>query len=216
MTTKHPDIYWQTRDQLPHLLNSCGLLGVGVEVGVQWAQNFHHIRTNWKGAKLIGVDAWAPYFGADVSAETHEHIYQSALDQMRRIDKSTWEFMRMTSLEAASKFDDAQLDFVYLDGDHDYAPFLADLKAWWPKVKPGGVVAGHDWIKDGWHLNEQPFEAFPTKDDLPRNHGGHCGPFFVRAALNDFLPTVGANPDALRVTSPDQDRGWQSWLIVKG
>jgi cephalosporin hydroxylase len=54
---------------------------------------------------------------------------------------------------------------VYLDADHSKAGVLADLKLWMPKVRPGGVIAGHDYL-DG---------------DLPE------GDFGVRSAVLEFF-----------------------------
>lgn len=53
------------------------------------------------------------------------------------------------SLIAAARFGSASCDFVLLDGSHDYVSVLADLDAWWPKVKSGGVIAGDDYRKQG-------------------------------------------------------------------
>ncbi len=212
-------ITWQSRTELPHLLNQLGLVGTGVEVGVQWAQNFSHIRDNWKGAMLIGVDPWTEYYGADVAQSQHELIAQHARRAMESFNSMTWAFMRMTSVEAARELakriqarDMAPLDFVYLDGNHDYVPLMEDLHAWWPLVKAGGILAGHDWISDGWHMNEQPFTAYAARTDLPE--GGNCGPFYVRKAVKDFFEPLGLH-DKLVVTSPETDLGWQSWLIQK-
>lgn len=46
--------------------------------------------------------------------------------------------------EAAGPFDARSIDFVFVDARHDYASVLADVVAWSPKVRPGGVMAGHD------------------------------------------------------------------------
>lgn len=56
--------------------------------------------------------------------------------------------VRSTSVEAAASYPDASLDAVFLDGDHSTAAVVADCQAWWPKVKPGGVLMGHDrdWV----------------------------------------------------------------------
>lgn len=216
----HPYLSWQSRTELPHLLNSLGLVGTGVEVGVQWAQNFSHIRANWKGEMLIGVDPWKAYYGIDVTDARHEEIHQHARNAMASFNSMTWRFMRMTSVEAATQLAKeiaggrAPLDFVYLDGDHDYVPIIEELHLWWPLIKPGGIIAGHDWIIDGWHLNEQPFTTYETKAQLPKNSHGQCGPFFVRKAVKDFFTPLGLH-DKLAVTSPETDLGWQSWLIQK-
>lgn len=53
--------------------------------------------------------------------------------------------MKVPSVEGADKFDDASLDWVYIDADHTYGAVRADIAAWLPKVRKGGVIAGHDY-----------------------------------------------------------------------
>ena len=50
------------------------------------------------------------------------------------------------SERTARLFDDGSLDWIYLDANHEYSHVLQDLAAWVPKVKAGGVVAGHDFL----------------------------------------------------------------------
>src|SRR4051812_33640230 len=47
-----------TRDELPLVLNARGLVGCGVEVGVQRGLYSSHLLQNWNGAHLISVDPW--------------------------------------------------------------------------------------------------------------------------------------------------------------
>jgi predicted O-methyltransferase YrrM len=49
------------------------------------------------------------------------------------------------SVSAAKLYQNKSLDFVFIDGAHDYASVLADIKSWHPKVKPGGYIGGHDY-----------------------------------------------------------------------
>jgi len=53
--------------------------------------------------------------------------------------------LRMQSARAARVFDDASVDFVYIDAEHKYDSVRADIHAWLPKVRPGGKIAGHDY-----------------------------------------------------------------------
>jgi len=49
------------------------------------------------------------------------------------------------SVTAARGFIDDVLDFVFLDAGHEYPDIEADIRAWWPKVRKGGILAGHDY-----------------------------------------------------------------------
>lgn len=53
--------------------------------------------------------------------------------------------MKMTSEQASKCFPDESLDFVFLDADHSYQAVKKDIELWLPKVKVGGVLAGHDF-----------------------------------------------------------------------
>jgi predicted O-methyltransferase YrrM len=44
-----------------------------------------------------------------------------------------------------SQFENDTIDFIFIDGDHTYEGVSADLKGWYPKLKVGGVIAGHDY-----------------------------------------------------------------------
>ena len=53
--------------------------------------------------------------------------------------------LRTTSHGCRNSFADGSLDLVYLDANHVYEAITEDIALWWPKVKPGGVLAGHDF-----------------------------------------------------------------------
>lgn len=203
---------WDTREDLPHLLNDMQLLGPGVCVGVQRAVFESHLRRHWKGGPLIGVDPWKPYEGSPTTAEQHEEYRRTAVAALDAAG-GDWTFMRTTSLAAAAELARmrVQLSFVHLDGDHRYDEVKKEIAAWWPLVKSGGVLCGHDWISDGWHRNGDPYTAYKTEQEAAGDVG-HCGEFGVRKAVAEFC--TGPFP-ALCVTSPNLDDGWQSWLIVK-
>ena len=73
--------------------------------------------------------------------------------------------MLMTSEEAAPKIPDASLDFVYIDGDHSFDFVMLDLILWARKVRPGGMISGHDYyrFRNGG--------VVPAVDVFSRQHG---------------------------------------------
>lgn len=52
------------------------------------------------------------------------------------------------SWDAAAQYADSSLDFVYIDADHTYESARRDIVAWWPKVKYGGIIGGHDFTPE--------------------------------------------------------------------
>ena len=53
--------------------------------------------------------------------------------------------MKKSSIEASQEFDNDSLEFVFIDASHEYEDVKADIEHWMPKVKEGGIIAGHDY-----------------------------------------------------------------------
>jgi predicted O-methyltransferase YrrM len=88
------------------------------------------------------VDYWTPY-----SWEYNEdNIFQAEneFDEMRKNYQNIVK-IKATSVRASEMFSDNHLDLVYIDADHAEAPFREDMTVWIPKVKPGGIISGHDF-----------------------------------------------------------------------
>ena len=54
------------------------------------------------------------------------------------------------SYKVPHKFEDASLDFIYMDAEHDYDSISRDLDLYLPKLKPNGIIAGHDYNEAYW------------------------------------------------------------------
>lgn len=66
-----------------------------------------------------------------------------------------------SSEEAAEKIPEAAtFDVIFIDAMHTYEDVLADIKRWWPRVRPGGVLAGHDYAHDHFPGVKQAFDEF--------------------------------------------------------
>jgi hypothetical protein len=78
--------------------------------------------------------------------------------------------------EVAALFDDNELDFVYIDASHDYDAVASDLRAWAPKVRPGGVIAGHDYGFIGTKDNKTDWGVKRAVHEFAEYHEvGHVG-----------------------------------------
>lgn len=77
--------------------------------------------------------------------------------------KNYYRDLRMTSLEASKLFDDKSIDFVFIDAGHDYENVRNDILAWKPKVKDGGILAGHDYVYTWPGVIKAVDEMFPNQ-----------------------------------------------------
>ena len=84
--------------------------------------------------------------------------------------------VRAYSVDAASYYADNSIDFLFLDADHRYDKVIREMQAWIPKVKKGGVFAGHDYtsIPD---VKQALGECFNSNEDFSDPWGEDC--FFI-------------------------------------
>lgn len=95
---------------------------------------------NWKG----GYDADDKASGADMEAVRLAFDIRTLGDWNKKLC-----VFNGTTLQAATVCMPLEFDLVYIDADHRYHAVKADIKAWFPKVKPGGILAGHDYDARG-------------------------------------------------------------------
>ena len=67
-----------------------------------------------------------------------------------KINSNVVNFVQASSIEYADLIENNSVDFVYIDAKHDYDSVKQDLSVWFPKVKIGGFLAGHDYDKNQW------------------------------------------------------------------
>ena len=153
------------RGELPFILNAKGLTGEGAEIGVKHAQFSEYLLANWKGRILHSIDAWREFPQddyvdvANLPQDDQERIFQNACKRLSPFGTRS-NVIRDLSVDAATRFKDGQLDFVYLDAAHDYQSVCDDLRAWHPKIRTGGILCGHDF-EEG-NLNGTVFGVKPA------------------------------------------------------
>jgi len=104
--------------------------------------------------KLVCVDTWnTDLKNGTFCGEADYQAFRSNRLQMPHFDVIEWH--RADSEEAAQQFLDGSIDSLFIDGSHEYAHVRRDIDAWLPKVKTGGLVAGHDYGNQDWPGVEQ-------------------------------------------------------------
>lgn len=173
---------------------------VGLELGV-WKGEYSEILLNHTQLQtLYLVDSWRVredlHRMNKAYGDNAEHEANYVLTNTRlKVFTNRWKILRMDSLEAAKLFKDGELDFIYIDGNHEYNAVLADCQAWFSKVRKGGIFSGHDFV------------------DLEHD----VGSFGVKSAVTNFLKSVDYQNINSTVEDPNasKDCFFPTWWIVK-
>jgi len=230
------------RGEIAQLVQSEGIHKVGVELGVQYGSFAEHNIRVWKDVEVYYlVDLWAPQEHYVDNANRNQKAQDEILNTVRERLLDNPEFghkvraLRNSTIEASTLFAPNSVDFVYVDARHDYDGVMQDLEAWWPKIRKGGIMAGHDYLDstevDQWMHCTGPIAGtprwsnwcHPCKPEVPNS----CMDFriasdgsvrhddkAVRSAVNEFAATHNRQ---VQVTyrDPFQSFYWESWLIRK-
>jgi hypothetical protein len=133
-----------TRDDLPPLFAELGYK-VGAEIGVE--RGVYSEQLCKAGLRLYAIDAWTAYRGY------REHVSQGKLDRFyeetkQRLNGYNCQLIRCFSIDALKLIPDGSLDFVYIDGNHEFQHTTNDIAGWSKKVRVGGIVSGHDFSRN--------------------------------------------------------------------
>lgn len=140
------------------------------EVGVQFGRLSQFILDNCKPKFLLLVDAWKALPGQEndpamVDNLTHEKRYQEVVKRFAGDNRVV--INRNLSVDAAWNVANESQDLVYLDGDHSRHGIGTDIEAWWPKVRPGGILAGHDYTDFPLFIQVKPVvDDFVNRESL--------------------------------------------------
>lgn len=142
------DIYGIShREQLGYWLNEMQLLGSGAEIGCAYGYFSGKVLSQWKGKKLYMIDPWTNLPDSEYREQHATVDYELWYKECQKLahDDPRVQLIRKRSVEAAADFEPNSLDWVYIDGNHDYGFVMQDLDAWFPKVRIGGIICGHDF-----------------------------------------------------------------------
>lgn len=127
----------------------------GVELGVKEGRFSTYLMARFPLLFMHGVDRCeAQALTAREGFETYEEWdwddILSQLEYNTREFNARWMLHELDTNAAAQRFNAGSVDFVFIDAEHTYEGVSGDIKAWSGKVKPGGLIAGHDYSAEAW------------------------------------------------------------------
>jgi predicted O-methyltransferase YrrM len=135
---------------LEQLIKENGFVRVA-ELGLWKGRTILHILQNCPDVFYIGVDEWrqCPERAGIPGAQTYETWNMPGLEKhVRKVLEPYYDrcvILKMSTAMASKFVPDATLDLVFLDADHSESAVRSDIENWQPKIKPGGIIAGHDY-----------------------------------------------------------------------
>jgi predicted O-methyltransferase YrrM len=138
----YPRLYSMMVEKYP---TNSHFVEVGAWKGMSAAYMAVEIINSKKDIKFDCIDIWE-YLDSqsDIQEESFKDLYEIF---MKNIDpvKHIITPIKELSWDGAKHYEDKSLDFVFIDAAHDYESVKKDITAWFPKIKEGGTIAGHDY-----------------------------------------------------------------------
>lgn len=118
-----------------------------VEIGVWKGSSTSFMGVEiYNSGKKITFDAIDTFKGSQEHGDVSSFLYEEATSNLKPLlDLNVVNLIKGHSLDVVSKYEDSSIDFCFIDGSHQYEDVKADLLAYLPKVKVGGILAGHDY-----------------------------------------------------------------------
>ena len=186
------------RAHLGKLLKHLNYTGRGVELGVQAGIYTRVVLTEWQQCSTyVQVDLWHQQTnyvdGANAPDEEQKHFRYQARKQGNDMVRQGYAQRVVQcanyTTTCAERYPDSHFDFVYVDARHDYKGVYTDITTWWPKLREGGLMAGHDYTLNADPTARNGSDPHSTGQDWTLNFDGTRGETgrVVKGAVDDFF-----------------------------
>ncbi len=187
---------------------------IGVELGVQSGEFSKSVLAKWSICeKYVLVDLWKPLENyadsANVDQNRHDRRFAKLMERMENY-KNKIEICRNYTTICAQNYPSDYFDFVYVDARHDYKGISVDLHDWWPKLRMGGIMAGHDFVEQS-EGPQQTNQNWTINYDGTIDRSGRA----VKGAVSDFFNDPNRFERYRQITVTYKENGWWTWLVRK-
>ena len=116
-----------------------------IEIGTYEGRNAKSLLKCLNVSSISFIDPYELYDEKQlqvIQLEKAKERARKAIYKLRGKTEVNW--VRKKSQDASKLFENKSADFIYIDGDHRYSAVKKDIELYWPKLKDGGILAGHD------------------------------------------------------------------------
>jgi hypothetical protein len=135
------------KDQIPLFLKNHGMNNNICEIGVRRGRNFKKLLT-CEPKLAVAIDHWKadvplPMNDMSFTQDQYDDDYKFVCDNFK---PPQCLIIKENTNEAVKRFKNEFFDYIYIDADHSFYGAYKDITDWWPKIRNGGVLAGHDYL----------------------------------------------------------------------
>ena len=206
--TEFPPI--RARLEFLHHLEKVPSFHTAIEVGVRKGVLAKKSLDIWKSCteyKL--VDLWGKEEGydepgTDTAADKNANLKETRKRMKKWVHSGKVEFFVMRSTDAAKHLNNTHFDYIYLDARHDYCAVKEDIEHYWPKLRPGGILGGHDYVDAQYAI-----DRLGAAQDWSKCEDGSIHHGAVKGAVDEFRKQNGG----LQIYTSNE--GFPSWYVQK-
>lgn len=122
----------------------------GIEIGVFRAESSRYLLENLPYLELHGIDPYTEYrdWNGTINHRLHDldpaYLYA---EQLQSESRGRFKLHKDYSDKISHIFEDSSFDFIFIDGLHTHEQVKSDYQHYYTKVKPNGIISGHDYDK---------------------------------------------------------------------
>jgi spermidine synthase len=117
----------------------------GIEIGSCHGATTHYLLEMLPNSHITAIDPYEEYDQMTSRDRAHESFQQLMKEYSDRIS-----LIRLRSDDAVDQIENESVDFIFVDGYHSNEQVEKDIRNYYPKLKSGGIMSGHDY--NGWSL----------------------------------------------------------------